>query len=109
MSDEHEQGHEPKPGWFERVSCHADKQCNMQMNKPVWVVEDAELIKSPEGRQKLQDTVTDNTRLNIFHGADFGKVSPRQPCPSGMTESVQHAVYSLSMPAEHVTPGQPND
>ena len=46
----------------------------MQMNKPVWIVEDTELIKSPEGRRKLQDTANDHKRLLIIHGADFGKV-----------------------------------
>ena len=49
-----------------RVSCPvACRQavCNMQMNKPLWIVEDAELGNSPEGRQKLQDTVTDKHPL----------------------------------------------
>ena len=48
----------------------------MQMNKPIWIVEDTELIKSPEGRRKLQDTANDHKRLLIIHGADFGKVLP---------------------------------
>lgn len=46
----------------------------MQMNKPIWIVEDTELMKSPEGRRKLQDTVDGHKRLLILHGPDFGKV-----------------------------------
>ena len=55
--------------------CTADRQSNMQMNKPIWVVEDRELMKSPEGRRKLQDTANDHKRLLVIHGADFDKVS----------------------------------
>lgn len=58
---------------------HADRQCNMQMNKPLWIVEDTELMKSPEGRRKLQDAANDHVRLQIIHGADFGKVSMLTP------------------------------
>ena len=62
--------------WFglDQTVWHADRQCNMQMNKPLWIVEDTELIKSPEGRRKLQDVANDHVRLQVIHGADFGKV-----------------------------------
>lgn len=46
----------------------------MQMNKPIWIVEDTELMKSAEGRRKLQDTADGHKRLLILHGQDFGKV-----------------------------------
>lgn len=52
----------------------------MQMNKPVWIVEDKALKDSEEGRKKLQQVADDHdkpntaSRLTIVHGEDFDKV-----------------------------------
>lgn len=59
----------------------ADRQSNMQMNKPVWIVEDKALKESEEGRKKLQQVADDHdkpntaSRLTIVHGGDFDKVT----------------------------------
>lgn len=58
----------------------ADRQTNMHMNQPVWIVEDKALKNSEEGRKKLQQVADDHSkaksssRLTIVHGGDFDKV-----------------------------------
>lgn len=58
----------------------ADRQTNMHMNQPVWIVEDKALKDSEEGRKKLQQVADDHSkaksssRLTIVHGGDFDKV-----------------------------------
>ena len=55
----------------------ADRQTNMQMNQPVWFVEDRKLMTNDEGKKKLQEVADANSksqsRLTIVHGADFDK------------------------------------
>lgn len=49
----------------------------MQMNQPVWFVEDRKLMTNDEGKKKLQEVADANSksqsRLTIVHGADFDK------------------------------------
>ena len=58
----------------------------MQMNKPVWIVEDKALKDSEEGRKKLQQVADDHdkpntaSRLTIVHGEDFDKVIAQRSC-----------------------------
>ena len=51
----------------------------MQMNQPVWFVEDSKLMASDEGKKKLQEVADANSksssRLTILHGGDFDKAS----------------------------------
>jgi len=58
---------------------HADRQTNMQMNQPVWFVEDKQLMSNEEGKKKLQEVADANSksqqRLTIAHGSDFDKAS----------------------------------
>jgi hypothetical protein len=58
---------------------HADRQTNMQMNQPVWFVEDRKLMSNEEGKKKLQEVADANSksqqRLTIAHGSDFDKAS----------------------------------
>lgn len=58
---------------------HADRQTNMQMNQPVWFVEDRKLMSNEEGKKKLQEVADANSksqqRLTIVHGSDFDKAS----------------------------------
>lgn len=66
----------------------ADRQSNMQMNKPVWIVEDKALKESEEGRKKLQQVADDHdkpntaSRLTIVHGGDFDKVTMHTAVPT---------------------------
>lgn len=56
---------------------HADRQTNMQMNQPIWFVEDRKLMTNDEGKKKLQEVADANSksqsRLTIVHGAEFDK------------------------------------
>ena len=51
----------------------------MQMNQPVWFVEDRKLMSNEEGKKKLQEVADANSksqqRLTIVHGSDFDKAS----------------------------------
>lgn len=51
----------------------------MQMNQPVWFVEDRKLMTNEEGKKKLQEVADANSksqqRLTIVHGSDFNKAS----------------------------------
>ena len=61
------------------LACGADRQTNMQMNQPVWFVEDKKLVSSEEGKKKLQELADPHSqssqRLTIVHGGDFDKVA----------------------------------
>jgi len=41
---------------------HADRQTNMQMNQPVWFVEDKQLMSNEEGKKKLQEVADANSK-----------------------------------------------
>ena len=51
----------------------------MQMNQPVWFVEDSKLMSTDEGKKKFQEVADANSksssRLTILHGGDFDKAS----------------------------------
>ena len=58
----------------------------MQMNQPVWFVEDKQLMSNEEGKKKLQEVADANSksqqRLTIAHGSDFDKASRHVCLPS---------------------------
>lgn len=64
----------------------------MQMNQPVWFIEDSKLMTNDEGKKKVQEVADANSksssRLTIVHGADFDKVS-LTPC------SVMHSSHQV--------------
>lgn len=63
---------------MQEIVTEQDRQTNMQMNQPVWFVEDRKLMKNEEGKKKLQEVADANSksssRLTIVHGADFDKI-----------------------------------
>lgn len=63
---------------MQEIVAEQDRQTNMQMNQPVWFVEDRKLMTNDEGKKKLQEVADANSksqsRLTIVHGADFDKV-----------------------------------
>lgn len=63
---------------MQEIVTEQDRQTNMQMNQPVWFVEDSKLMASDEGKKKLQEVADANSksssRLTILHGGDFDKV-----------------------------------
>ncbi|KAL0042838.1 hypothetical protein WJX79_001182 [Trebouxia sp. C0005] len=63
---------------MQEIIAEQDRQTNMQMNQPVWFVEDRKLMTNEEGKKKLQEVADANSksqqRLTIVHGSDFNKI-----------------------------------
>ncbi|KAL3139352.1 Cu-binding protein [Trebouxia sp. C0009 RCD-2024] len=96
---------------LQEIVTEQDRQSNMQMNKPVWIVEDKALKESEEGRKKLQQVADDHdkpntaSRLTIVHGGDFDKIkksvtdfakTAKEPAPEKV--NADEGVYYLVNP-----------